>query len=164
MASVLHKTTSPPDYRQSVHTPDFPDGSWFINPDISAVVSVPTKYWVLADPVTEMDAGQKAAVDAAEAAALTAANRTEAIDPTTDVTGPGVHTRAMIELHNKRINFAINRIVELQQALDVVRDSPGNGNARLDTLPATWLATSTRTKADAITDYTDDINAGNQDT
>lgn len=79
MANVLHKTRTPADYRQSVHTPDFPDADWFHNPDVSAVLAVPTKYWrVGTNPVQEMDAAEKAAVDQAEADAATTADRTAA--------------------------------------------------------------------------------------
>lgn len=78
MASVLHKTTMPADYRPSVHSPDFPTANWFHNPDISAVAAVPTKYWVLGQTVTEMDAGQKAAADTAEANAAKTAAKTAA--------------------------------------------------------------------------------------
>lgn len=75
MASVLHKTRQPADYRESVNTPDFPDSDWYHNPDISAVLATPRKYWVLGQTVTEMDQTAKDAVDAAEAAALLAAGR-----------------------------------------------------------------------------------------
>ena len=40
-----------PDYRRSVNTPDFPAQDWYHNPDLSAVVSVPMKYWVLGDRI-----------------------------------------------------------------------------------------------------------------
>lgn len=77
MASVLHKTNSPADYRSSVHTPDFDSADWFHDPDISAVASVPTKHWVVGtNPVQEMDASAKQAVDDAEAAATLAATKT----------------------------------------------------------------------------------------
>jgi hypothetical protein len=172
MASVLNKTTSPADFRPRANTPDFPPGDWWINPDVSAVYSsaggvdlVPRKYWAVgADPVLEMDAAAKAAVDAAEAAALTAANRVEAIEYTTEVDPDGVRTRALIELLNKRDNYLVNRIAELQAALVALQASGGNAGARLGELPTSYLATATRTKDDAVQDYTDDINAGNQDT
>jgi len=79
MANVLHKTTSPADYRVSVHTPDFPDTDWFINPDISAVALIPTRYWIVGtNPVQEMTQPQKDAVDAAIVAAAKASEKSAA--------------------------------------------------------------------------------------
>ena len=166
MAAVLHKTADPVDYRTSVHTPDFPAGTWFIDPDISGVAAVPTKYWQrpLADPVVEMTQPEKDAVDAAEAAALTQANRDVAVGLPDELSGDGVRVRALIELLNKRDNYLVNRVAELQGALVALQSSGGNAGARLDGLPASYLATATRPKADAVQDYKDDINAGNQDT
>jgi hypothetical protein len=45
MSSVLHKTTK--QLIPSVNTPDYMDGNWIINPDLSAVVGIPTKYWAI---------------------------------------------------------------------------------------------------------------------
>jgi hypothetical protein len=170
MASVLHKTADPTDYRTSVHTPDFPSATWFINPDVSAVESVPTKYWArpLTDPVTEMTQGEKDAVDAAIDAALVAASRAEAVDePDAPATAGhlGVRTRALIELFNKRDTYLVNRIIELQDRVQAMLDSNGAvANMRIDGLAVPISASATRTKAAAITDYKADINAGNQDT
>lgn len=167
MASVLHKTADPVDYRESIHTPDFPSAEWFINPDISAVVSVPHKHWArpLTDPVTEMNQAEKDAVDAAEQTAETLANRTaaQAIADSTD--DAGMRIRALIELFNKRDNYIINRLIELQNRVQAMLDSTGQvQNMRTDGLAVSISPTSTRTKADAVQDYKDDINAGNQDT
>jgi len=77
MANVLHKTRDPTDYRVSVNTPDFPVVDWFINPDVSAVAVISRRYWKrpLADPVLEMTQAEKDAVDAAQTASDTAADR-----------------------------------------------------------------------------------------
>jgi hypothetical protein len=167
MAHVLHKTADPVDYRVSVNTPDFPPADWFINPDVSAVVAVPTKYWArpLSDPVTEMSQSEKDAVDAAEAAAITTAARNGAKEPVAVSGEPdGVRLRGLIELCNKRDNYLVNRIVELQQALDAIKATTGNnvGSVR-DAIPASWLATSTRTRADAVADFRAGIDAGTVD-
>lgn len=46
---------------------DFPTTIWIIDPDLSQVVGVETKYWnLVGDVVTEMSASERAAVDAAE--------------------------------------------------------------------------------------------------
>jgi hypothetical protein len=66
MADVVSRTGSPLQYLKSVHTPDFPIGQWIHNPDLSALTGVPVRYWkVSGDIVSEMGAGEKAAVDAA---------------------------------------------------------------------------------------------------
>ena len=165
MADVLHKTADPIDYRKSQHEPDFPTVDWFHDPDVSAVSAVPTKYWrVGTNPVQEMNQAEKDAVDAAEAAAALASRRALPVGETTDVTGEGIRIRALVELLNKRDNYIINRISELQTAFDDVKASTGAADNIRAAIPASWLATATRTKAQAMTDLTDDINAGNQDT
>ncbi len=45
MADVLHKVTK--QFLLSVNTPDFMDGNWLINPDMSVVIGLPLKYWVI---------------------------------------------------------------------------------------------------------------------
>jgi hypothetical protein len=59
------------DYLLSVNTPDYespqPPYSFLISPDVSALASVPLKYWkVSGEVVVEMTAGEKAAIDLAE--------------------------------------------------------------------------------------------------
>ncbi len=72
MANVLNRTTK--EFRTSVNTPDFPVGQWIINPDLSAVVGQPTKYWkITGDVVTLQTVGEQALTDDAEAQ-LQAAN------------------------------------------------------------------------------------------
>ncbi len=67
MADVINRTTL--ELRLSVNTPDFPKAAWIHNPNLAPVRSVPKKYWKIRnDDVVEMGAGEKAAVDAAEAA------------------------------------------------------------------------------------------------
>lgn len=65
MANVLHRTTM--EFRPSVNTPDYDPADWLISPDLTIVRTVPRKYWTIqGDTLVEMDATQKAAVDAAE--------------------------------------------------------------------------------------------------
>ena len=45
MASVLHKLTK--QYIPSVNTPDYMDGNWIINPDMTLVSGQPQKYWII---------------------------------------------------------------------------------------------------------------------
>ena len=68
--------------------------------------------------------------------------------------------RALVELLNKRDNYLTNRIIELQDALALVKSTGGNAAVRLNTLPNNYLATNTRSRADAIQDLKDLVEAG----
>jgi len=171
MADVLNRTTK--QYLQSVNTPAFDPLDWIINPDLSGVLPQEPNsiYWNIAgDVVTEMTPVEKAVVNAAIEAAQTTNNQQDAIDATTvpaDASNAGlegIQFREIVELFNKRDNYIITRILQIQSALETVQSTGGNAANRLNTLPANYLATNTRTRAEAITDYTDDINAGNADT
>lgn len=62
MANVLNIHTM--EYRKSVHTPDYMDGDWLINP---VLPGCDKKYWKIAgNKVIEMPAAAKAALDLAE--------------------------------------------------------------------------------------------------
>lgn len=62
MSDVLNRTTKL--YLKSVHTPSYPTSDWIINPNLSAVVNVPSKYWkITGDIVSEMSQAEKNAVD-----------------------------------------------------------------------------------------------------
>ena len=64
MSNVLNRTTML--YLESVHTPDYPEEDWLVNPDLSNVSGVPPRHWVISgSDVLEMDAAAKAAVDGA---------------------------------------------------------------------------------------------------
>lgn len=76
MANVLNRATK--EYRLSVNTPEYNSTDWIINPDVSALAGVPTKYWnISGDTVTEMTQAEKDAVDAAEQSARVAAIKAE---------------------------------------------------------------------------------------
>ena len=71
MANVLNRATK--QFIRSVNTPDYDPAAWIINPDVSKVVGVPTKYWdIQGNTVSEMDAAEKALVDKAESDAQAA--------------------------------------------------------------------------------------------
>ncbi len=58
MANVVNRTTK--QYLTSVNTPDFPTEDWIINPDLSAVAGVPSKFWnITGDVITEMSDAEK---------------------------------------------------------------------------------------------------------
>jgi len=68
MASVVNRSTKV--HLRSVHTPDYPSQDWIINPDLTKLKGIETKYWVVkGDFVGEMSDSAKAAVDAAELSA-----------------------------------------------------------------------------------------------
>lgn len=79
MANVINRTTL--EYLTSVNTPDYPTGSWIINPDLSALTNVPSKYWkVVADSVLQMNTTEKNAVDDIYNTASGVAFRTAILD------------------------------------------------------------------------------------
>jgi hypothetical protein len=86
-----------PQYLTSVNTQDYSsDPDAIINPDVSALTAVAVKYWKRSgDLVLEMTAGEKDAVDAAAAAALTTSLRSVANDITDASDSDGVKWRAL---------------------------------------------------------------------
>ena len=169
MANVIHRTTL--EFRRSANEPDFPEPTWKWNPDMAGVAGVPEKYWKApadwdaggAGPV-EMTAPEKAAVDAVLDAALVALNRNEstaAVDTTAQATGWS--HRALIAVFNQRDNYIINRLEEIQLALDAVKASTGPADNIRAAIPASWLATATRDRPAAIMAYKDEISGGGAD-
>ena len=74
MANVVHRTTK--EFRRSVNTLDFDVGTWIINPDLSTLVGVPSKYWEISgDVVSAMNQAAKDAVDAADTATAVTADK-----------------------------------------------------------------------------------------
>jgi len=70
MANVLNRVTR--RFIKSANTPDYPVNEWIINPDMSAVINQPNRYWIITgDVVTLMD---QAARDTVDANILTAAD------------------------------------------------------------------------------------------
>jgi len=64
MATVLEKSTM--RVLESVNTPDFPEKDFLINPDLSAVSGVPSKYWTIKDErVVSLSTEEQTAKDAA---------------------------------------------------------------------------------------------------
>jgi hypothetical protein len=164
MPSWLHRTNK--DFLRSVAEADLPEPSanYIEEPDLSGVAGIPDKCWNIAgDVITEMSAPEKAAVDAAEYAALVSDNRAINIAEPDSNEFQGMRVRALIQLLNKRDNYLVNRIIELQNALIALQSSAGNAGSRLDSLPVSYSASATRQRSDAVQDYRDDINAGVND-
>ena len=166
---VLNRTTKA--YRRSVNTPDFPTVDWIHSPDMSAVTGWDSKYWIITgDIVTLMDLAARDAVDAAEDADELADNRTGAEEAVDDSASEGMAMRAQIETYNKRDNYLINRILELQAHVISLQDAIANStggvaNTRTDVgaLDLSTSATATRTRAETVTAYTAEITSGGVD-
>lgn len=63
MATVVNRTTKEVLY--SVNTPDYDSADWVINPDLSSVSGVPTRYWKIdGDTISPMSGAEREAVDA----------------------------------------------------------------------------------------------------
>ncbi len=165
MANVLHRTADPVIYLTSVDPSNHPVIDWIRNPNISAVDGLPTKYWKrpLGDPVLPMTQPERDAVDAQLVVDQIEARRDEASNTPDRADGDGVRVRALIELFNKRDNYLVNRISELQTTLTAMKNTSGGADNIRNAIPTGWLATNTRTKAAAVQDYKDDIQSGNQD-
>lgn len=120
MANVLNRTSL--EYLQSVNDPDYPDPPWLHNPDMTAVATVPSRYWKLTgDAVEEMTQAEKDAVDAAIAAALDA-DLTQAVKDDYD---------ARKEL-KAVVLTVIDEVNILRAAVDTLTDellAVGNGSA-----------------------------------
>ncbi len=101
---------------------------------------------------------------ASSVAALTTSVRSRALVNADDFTITGVELRALIEVFNKRDNYLVNRIIELQNRVQAMIDSTGGvANMRTDGAAVSISATVTRTKASTVTDYKDEINSGGAD-
>ena len=165
MPRWLHRTNK--QLLTSVAENDLPEAvaNYIEEPDLSGVQGVPPKYWnIVGDTVSEMNASEKAAVDAAETAAALANAQTIALNDADDtVRGVGHEIRAIIEIFNKRDNYLTNRIVELQEDLQAIKASSGGASTIRGAIRNNYLATNTRPKPDAVQDYKDEITSGGAD-
>ena len=164
MSNVLNRTTK--QFLRSVNEPDYPTSAWIHNPDMAAVTKQDgtferEEYWTITgDIVTLKSPAEQAIVDAAIDQATTVSQRNEAADKPDQ---PNSDTRCEIEARNKRDNYLINRIIQLQDAMDAMKASTGAVANMRDAIPAVFLPTNTRTRAEAIQDYKDDTSAGVND-
>lgn len=135
MANVaLFKSGQTPVYLVSVHTQDYAsDPDAIINPDITAVASVPLKYWKrVGDLIEEMSAGEKTAVDDAIALALLITRRAIA-DSVTDISADeGIKWRALALMLVDEFNILRGVVIGTGS---VVWDAPNMANAAGATSP-----------------------------
>lgn len=65
MGHILHRITK--EFRRSVNDSDVDSTEWIINPDLSAVENVPTKYWIIEnDTVRAATLEEQAEIDRVE--------------------------------------------------------------------------------------------------
>lgn len=147
-----------------------PPSDWLYNPDVTAVTKTdgmmePIKYWSeTAAVVTLVGPVEKAVIDAAVETSRIRGLRAIAHDVPDDKTqASGVSSRALIEVFNKRDNYLVNRIEELQIALAAIKASTGPADNIRAAIPDSFLATSTRPRNLAIEDYQEEINSGGAD-
>ena len=120
MSTVLNRTTK--RLIQSANTPDYPTADWIINPDLSAVAGVNSKYWKISgDVVSEMSAGEKTTEDDVVANVdVTKATKLAAIDDKTLslIYAGEDHVAATIRILKTAVNAAATKA-----AVDAVVDS-----------------------------------------
>lgn len=153
MAAVLNRTTK--QFIRFANTPDYPAAEWIINPDLSAVTGFASKYWTITgDVVTLMTQAERDAVDAQEAAESFDAAVANVVDPIANPTNSdGVLIRTLVEFVNKRDNYIINRLNELQAALLAAKATAGGADNIRDAIQASFLPTATRDKPTAMSDF-----------
>ncbi len=167
--STVVNITNPSVFFISANEPDFPLISWLHDPPGFFILypSVPSRYWKLnggSTDILEMTSGEKAVVDAAEIVIQTTNIRAKLVNEVDGILPLGVDIRSIIQLMNRRDNFLVNRIIELQNRVQAMLDSTGNVNSlRTDGLAVSISPAATRSRNNAIQDYKDDINAGVND-
>jgi hypothetical protein len=110
MADVLNRSTFL--LLRSVNTADYSPVDWVINPDLTAVVGWPSRYWTLvADAVGLMTPAERAAVDGAELAAA----RDAVASSLTDVENID---RALLRILMDELNSHTARINAILTAID----------------------------------------------
>lgn len=152
----------------SVAEADLPEpvGNYVREPDLSAVNGQPTIYWILTgDIFTLMNGAEQDVADAAQQDIVNVDNRAESIAALSDtLVANSWALRELIELFNKRDNYLTNRMIQVQEDMQAIRASNGPADNIRSAIRLVYLPTNTRTRADAIQDYTDDVNAGGADT
>lgn len=110
MANVLNRLSVL--FLRSVHEPDYPVQDWIINPDITAVASLPTRYWKISgDTVSAMS---QAEMDAVDAAALTTSRDATA----TELDEPEALFRAFYMVLLDELNARADKINGVLDAID----------------------------------------------
>ena len=88
-------------------------------------------------------------------------SKNEGIDGDTALS---VAQRAEMGERNKRDNYIITRLIELQDTLASIKASSGPADNIRAAIPASFSATATKARADARQDLRDEIDSGGSDT
>lgn len=173
MVDVVSRTTKQFLSSVSENETDFPAAQWIYQyPNwLDAVAGFPSKYWIITDDViTLMTPAQRAVVDAAEQAQEEQSGKDSATADVDEVASIGYNTRSLIETLNKRDNYNINRVLELQTQINSLRDAIRDSNGPADNIRAAAgavdldsMATNTRSKAETVQAYKDEIASGGAD-
>ena len=171
MANVVNRATR--ELRLSVNTPDFPTAQWIINPDLSAFNAIggyQARYAEISgDDVLLLSASERQQADNADRDTRIANSRTSALnalDRLIEESAPitvahiGLLLRELIELLNKRDNYVINRVEELQTTFDDIKATSGPADNIRAAIPSSFLATNTRSRKEAIDVFKSEISSG----
>ena len=176
MPDWLHRTTK--RGLRSIAAADLPEpqANYIEDPDLSNVQGVPKKYWKIeGDTVSEMNASEKQAVDEVEANYRMRNARDSGINSVDDIDGGiGHNTRALVELLNKRDNYIVNRLEEVQATLSAIKATTGAADniraaipddppSGAEATPASFSQLVNRTRKQAIDEYKRVINDGEVD-
>ncbi len=167
MATVVNKS-DPAIFQQSAATQNFPAVDWLWNPPGFKTLygTVESKYWKLTgdgSDIEEMTGPEKIAVDTAIASKMQKNTHDSIVNRVDGVMPTGVTDRSLIQSHNKRDNYIVTRLLELQSAMDAMKASSGAADNLRAAIPSNWSATKTRALGDAVKDYKDDVTSGVSD-
>lgn len=150
----------------SVSSTNLPESeaNYIQDPDLSAVSGEPIKYWKVNGNLVELQsAGEQIITDSTIDSDRVDSNRVTNILEPDSLQHEGMRVRALIQLLNKRDNYLVNRIIQLQDTLLAMKATTGAAQPMRDAVPSSFLASQVRPRDDAIQDYRDDINAGVND-
>ena len=129
--------------------------------------STDRKYWKVntGGIVEVMTVPEQTQIDSEILAARIIQAQVNAESDADDQTAGGGHRlRALIEIFNKRDNYLINRIQELQAQFQEIKATTGGTSNIRAAIRSSYSPTNTRPKPDVVQEYRDEINSGNADT
>lgn len=158
--SKFHYKSTPPDALPE------PVDNYISQPDLSGVAGVPSMYWnINGDVITEMTGPEKTVVDAALTASQIISNKEIVGSEPDGVEATSHEVRAILHNANKRDNFLVNRIIELQDQMSAIAASTGNVQSVRDAVASIQnSSTQTRALGQAIADYAAEVASGDTDT
>ena len=157
---AIFRAGETPEYLTSVNEPPYVgDPDVLIDPDITAVIGVPVKYWKrVNDTIVEMSQAEKDAVDAAIALISKTANRTAADSLKDNTSAEGIAWRALALLLLDELNALRQWTVNLK-----TETASANNLADFKSRVATLPTLSDRTITQVKTAYNNKINNGTAD-